>query len=137
MVACSCQRKGPRFGRRAGLPRWLGRAPQRTRPLLDRIEQRPVAVREHVALGERRAQLEPERAQHPVVAIVALQDDADEGCGGSAAGAAATNLVSRPSVVRISVWMTGSSAPGTLYSSLAGTIIAAMVRRSLHWARVS
>src|SRR6478609_790621 len=85
--------QGTRLGRKAGLsgldlPRWLRRAPQRARPRLNRVEQRPVAVREHVTLGERRAQLDPERAQHPVVAVIALQDDADERCGGAAAGAA-------------------------------------------------
>ncbi len=37
----------------------------------------------------------------------------------------------------MSAWIAGSSAPGTLYSSLAGTIIAATVRRSSRWARVS
>src|SRR5436190_23143334 len=37
----------------------------------------------------------------------------------------------------MSAWIAGSSAPGTLYSSLAGTIIAAIVRRSSRWAEVS
>src|SRR4029079_16844820 len=37
----------------------------------------------------------------------------------------------------MSAWIAESSAPGTLYSSLAGMIIAATVRRSLRWARVS
>src|SRR5438128_1503655 len=37
----------------------------------------------------------------------------------------------------MSAWIPGSSAPGTLYSSLAGTIIAATVQRSLRWAWVS
>ena len=50
---------------------------------------------------------------------------------------AVINLVSRPSVASMSAWITASSAPGTLYSSLAGTIIAATVRRSSRWARVS
>src|SRR5215469_14306537 len=50
--------------------------------------------------------------------------------------AAVTCLVSRPSVFSMSAWMAASSAPGTLYSSLAGIIMPATVRRSLHWARV-
>src|SRR5438876_2648595 len=37
----------------------------------------------------------------------------------------------------MSAWIAGSSAPGTLYSSLAGMIIAATVRRSSRWAVVS
>src|SRR6476661_5003818 len=37
----------------------------------------------------------------------------------------------------MSAWIAASSAPGTLYSSLAGMIIAAMVRRSPRWAEVS
>src|SRR4249920_828619 len=37
----------------------------------------------------------------------------------------------------MSAWIAVSSAPGTLYSSLAGMIIAAMVRRSPRWAEVS
>src|SRR5882757_8364582 len=41
--------------------------------------------------------------------------------------------VSRPSVARISAWIAASSAPGTLYSSLAGMIIAATLRRSSRW----
>src|SRR4029079_15881003 len=37
----------------------------------------------------------------------------------------------------MAAWIAGSSAPGTLYSSLAGTIIAATVRRSSRWAEVN
>src|SRR6185295_6556893 len=48
-----------------------------------------------------------------------------------------TSAVSRPSVASMSAWIAGSSAPGTLYSSLAGMIIAATVRRSSRWAEVS
>src|SRR4051812_18460692 len=36
----------------------------------------------------------------------------------------------------MSPWIAASSAPGTLYSSLAGMIMAATVRRSLRWAAV-
>src|SRR5438132_11307205 len=78
MVACSLSRKWPARGAR--LDCWLGRPSQGAAFGLDRVEQRPVAVREHVAFGERRAQLQPERAQHAIVAVVALQHDADEGC---------------------------------------------------------
>jgi len=39
-------------------------------------------------------------------------------------------LVSRSRVARMSAWMASSSAPGTRYSSLAGMIMAAIVRRS-------
>ena len=58
------------------------------RPCLDGIEQRPVALLQRIALRERRAQLQPERAQHAVVAVVALQHDADERRGRRAAGGA-------------------------------------------------
>ena len=34
-----------------------------------------------------------------------------------------TIAVSRPSVASMSAWIAGSSAPGTLYSSLAGMIM--------------
>ena len=44
--------------------------------------------------------------------------------------------VSRPSVAIMSAWMAESSAPGTLYSGLAGTIIAATTRRSSRWVEV-
>src|SRR5512140_3160733 len=44
-----------------------------------------------------------------------------------------TGAVSRPSVLSMSAWIAASSAPGTLYSSLAGTIMAATVRRSSRW----
>src|SRR5829696_1079419 len=37
----------------------------------------------------------------------------------------------------MSAWIAGSSAPGTLYSSLAGMIMAATVRRSSRWDCVS
>src|SRR5437762_1004657 len=37
----------------------------------------------------------------------------------------------------MSAWIAGSSAPGTLNSSLAGTIMAAIVQRSSRWARGS
>src|SRR5882757_1828777 len=37
----------------------------------------------------------------------------------------------------MSSWIAGSSAPGTLYSSLAGMIITATVRRSSRWAEVN
>src|SRR5438067_3110777 len=47
--------------------------------------------------------------------------------------ASRTSLVSRPSVARMSAWIFGSSAPGTLYSSLSGIIIAAIMRRSSRW----
>src|SRR5882724_7693870 len=71
----------------ARLPRPLLRPPQARRPGLDGIEQRPIALLQHVAVRERRAELESERAQHAVVAVVALQHDADERrCGRTAAG---------------------------------------------------
>ena len=41
-----------------------------------------------MAFREWRAQLQPERAQHAVVAVVALQHDANERRGGGAAGGA-------------------------------------------------
>src|SRR4029077_9877406 len=44
---------------------------------------------------------------------------------------------SRPTVARMSAWMTRSSAPGTLYSALSGMIIPATVPRSSRWALVS
>jgi hypothetical protein len=49
-----------------------------------RIEQRPVALLERVALGEWRPQFQPERTQHAVVAVVALQNNSYECCGGYA-----------------------------------------------------
>ncbi len=64
------------------------RPPQIHRPRLHRIEQRPVALLQHIALRKRRAQLEAERAQHAIVAVVALQHDADERRGGGTAGGA-------------------------------------------------
>ena len=165
MVAGNRRRKSLSLARKPALPAL--RPPDAARARLDGIEQRPVALFQRVALRERRAQLEPERAQHAVVAVVALQDDADERRSRSAAGGAelvrdriafarhrvrpaacrqgarddrapaSTSAVSRPSVASMSAWIAGSSAPGTLYSSLAGTIIAATVRRSSRWAEVS
>src|SRR5271166_3634434 len=44
-------------------------------PRPDRIEQRPVAILQNMALGIGRARLQPERPDDAVVAIVALQDD--------------------------------------------------------------
>src|SRR5438105_15839519 len=73
----------------ARLPLQLLRPPQGRRPGLDGIEQRPVALLQHIALRKRRARLQSERAQYPVVAVVALEHDADERrCGRAAAGAA-------------------------------------------------
>ena len=86
MVAVARPRKS--LGLRARLPCLLLRPPERTRACPDGIEQRPVALFQRVALGERCAQLEPERAKHAVVAVVALQDDADERRSRSAAGGA-------------------------------------------------
>src|SRR6185436_7535844 len=44
--------------------------------------------------------------------------------------------VSRPIVLRISVWIAASSAPGTAYSVLAGMIMAATVRKSARGAEL-
>ena len=41
-----------------------------------------------MAFRKRRAQLQPERTQHAVVAVIALQHDANERRGGPAAGGA-------------------------------------------------
>src|SRR6185312_16721693 len=60
----------------------LRRAPQAAATRPDGIEQRPVALGEHMPLRKWRAQFQPERAQHAIVAVVALQDDAGEHCGG-------------------------------------------------------
>src|SRR3954463_12452350 len=76
MVAGNHLRKVPAFG--AGLPYLLLRSPKRSRACLDGIEQRPVALVQRVALGKRCAQFEAERAQHAVIAVVALQNDTDE-----------------------------------------------------------
>src|ERR1700719_4016857 len=59
------------------------RAPPCPSPRFHGIEDRPVAAGQHMALRERRAQFDAERAQHAVVAVVALQDDAGEHGGGS------------------------------------------------------
>src|SRR5829696_6722843 len=69
-------------------PACISRNPHPATARLDWIEQRPVALLKHVALREWRAQLESERAQHAVVAVVALQDDADERRRRSATGGA-------------------------------------------------
>ena len=77
MSHCSRRACGLRVAHLAMAPSL--RAPAQTRrPRLDGIEQRPVAFRQHMPFRERRAQLQPERAQHAVVAVVALQDDAGE-----------------------------------------------------------
>src|ERR1700741_2697994 len=60
-------------------------SPQAPSPRLDGIEDRPVAVGQHMPLWEWCTQLDTERAQHAVVAVVALQDDAGEHGGGRAA----------------------------------------------------
>src|SRR4029077_10774825 len=49
---------------------------RRARP--DRVEQRPVAILQHMAFGIGRPRLQPERADDTVVAVVALQDDAGQ-----------------------------------------------------------
>src|SRR5882724_225760 len=64
------------------------RTPQARRARLDGIEQRPVAVLEHIAFRKRGAQLQPKRAQHAIVAVVTLQDHADERGSRSSAGGA-------------------------------------------------
>src|SRR5947209_6768130 len=72
----------------ARLPRPLLRPTQIRRPGPDRIEQRPVAILQDMAFREWRPQLQPKRAQHAVVAVVALQYNANEGRGGPAAAGA-------------------------------------------------
>ena len=42
------------------------------------IEQRPVALLQRISFRKRRPQLQPERTQHAIVAIIALQHDARE-----------------------------------------------------------
>src|ERR1700722_2699562 len=49
------------------------------RPGADGIEQRPVALLDDVAFGERGARFLAERVHHPVVAIIAKQHYADQG----------------------------------------------------------
>src|SRR6185437_4835939 len=48
----------------------------------------------------------------------------------TSASASRTGASSRPSVVRMSAWIAGSSAPGTRYSALSGIITPARARRS-------
>src|SRR5437764_13473717 len=60
--------------------------PQARRPLLDGIEQRPVPLLQHVTHGKRRAEFKTKRAQHAIVAVVALQYDANERRGRRTAG---------------------------------------------------
>ena len=68
---------------RRHLPRHLA---VHLRPLAHGIEQRPVALLDDMALRERRARLEAERAHHPVVAVVAKQHHANQGRQRRAAG---------------------------------------------------
>ena len=86
MVAEGRPRKSLGLGARLICP--LLRPPQRSRARLDGIEQRPVALPQRVPLRERRAQFEAERAQHAVVAVVALQNNADQRCRRGPAGGA-------------------------------------------------
>src|SRR6266567_2038376 len=60
----------------------LLRPPQPRGTRLDGIEQRPVALLQLIPLWKWSPQLQPERTQHAVVAIVALQHDANEYCSG-------------------------------------------------------
>ena len=64
------------------------RPPQVHRPRLHGIEQPPVALLQRVALWKRRAELKAERAQHAIVAVIALQHDANERRGRRTAGGA-------------------------------------------------
>src|SRR5689334_13734854 len=54
---------------------WVLRSPpeRRTRP--DQVEQRPVAVLEHMALWMRGPRLQPQRPDDAIVTVIALQDD--------------------------------------------------------------
>src|SRR5580704_2306249 len=54
------------------------RAPPQWRPRPDGVEQRPVAILQLVALRIRRPRLQSERADDPIVPVIALQHDAGE-----------------------------------------------------------
>ena len=93
LVSCWERGSPDPLGREAGLEtrapsKSMISAPVERRALLDRIEQRPVALLDDMADGEGRARLLAERAHHPVVAVVAKQDDARQrGERGAAFGA--------------------------------------------------
>src|SRR6266545_813102 len=95
---------------RANLPRWLRCPPQRRRLRLDGIEQRPVALLQLIPLWEWRAEFQPERTQHAIVAVIALQHDADERrCGRSTRCAEFLRNRIAPRRIEIGQWLAGEA----------------------------
>ena len=143
----SCRDRNYHASAAAGLARRSGCVAIQLRPRPHRIEHRPIPLLNREAFRERRPRLHLQRPHHAVVPIVTLQNDphhrrgrgpamrtlATDRCrqgrsakpppdrASSSASTSSTCSPSGPKLFRVSAKITSSSAPGTRYSSLAGS----------------